>query len=460
MRASQAVVGPALDIHGWQGSLPAYQQAGVVYMARARRCLVTDENAADRRLQALAAVALLQAFPAVIVAPADQRQRWLELIAATLPSARVAVVEQREGQVLEGARIYLVNDAVLHAWLPLLRRRPRNAVIVDEADRFIHWGSERTKALHHLVKGVPYRFLLTSRPVHNYPGELLPLLSILGLLDPVVLVLKRRLRGTQHLDAWAYFRRLRETQDEHVLATLNQALRVWGYLRRTPEDLALAMGGRDRRFVPVALADFAAYQALEWTWVLELPSKERPVYRPHHFQRLAALRREVGRQKWPEARAFLERLRARGEKMVVVAYHQEVTRWVAEHFGWPVITGGTSKKQRLEWVRRFQEDAIVQGLVVGMHVRLDTPLPAARHMVFLEMDWAWVRMDRLEQLGSPGEGCTFWYLVAPDTLEMNMLSALARKKKVIEALTGVADEEEDNATPRLSGDAGATIIGG
>ena len=458
VRASQAVVGPGLDIRDWHGTLRAHQQAGVMYMVRTRRCLVTDQDAEDRRLQALAAVAYLRAFPAVIVTPAARRQSWLDLIAARLPSARVAIVEQREGQVLEGARLYLVSDAVLDAWRPLLKQRRPRTVIVDEADRFLDWTSQRTKALRALVKGTSYRFLLTSWPVHNWPGDVLTLLGILGLVAPVALVLAERLREQPPDDSWKYLSRLRDTQDEHVLAELNRALRVWGYLRREPEDLVLQMDERDRRFVPVALADFAAYQAVEWKFVLEFPSTGKRVHGPHIFQRLAALRREVGRQKWPEARAFLERLSARGEKVVVVTYHQEIAKWVGEHFGWPLITGSTSKKRRQERIRTFQEDPAAQGLVVGMETGLDTPLPAARHMVFLELGWRWVQIERLEQLGAAGGRGIVWYLVAPDTVDMHMLSVLARKKRLLEALTDAV--QEDDGTPGLTEDAGTPIIMG
>ncbi len=76
VRASQAVVGPGLHIRDWHGTLRAHQWAGVMYMVRTRRCLVTDENDRDRQLQALAAVAYLRAFPAVIVTPAARRQSW------------------------------------------------------------------------------------------------------------------------------------------------------------------------------------------------------------------------------------------------------------------------------------------------------------------------------------------------------------------------------------------------
>ncbi len=366
-------------------------------------------------------------------------------------------MEQREGQVLEGAHLYLVSDAVLDAWLSFLRQQEPKAVIADEADRFLVWQSERTKALRRLVKGVAYRFLLTSWPVHNWPGDVLTLLGILGLVDPVALVLAERLREQRPKEGWAYLSRLRDTEDEHVLAELNRALRVWGYLRREPEDLALQMDERDRRLVPVALANFAAYQAVEWKFVLEFPSTGKRVHRPHIFQRLAALRREVGRQKWPEARAFLERLSAREEKVVVVTYHQEIAKRVAAHFGWPLITGSTSKKQRQAWVRTFQEDPTVQGLVVGMKTGLDTPLPAARHMVFLELGWRWVDIGRLEQLGAAGGKGIIWYLVAPDTLDMHMLSVLARKKNMLEALTDAVQEDD---TPGLTGDAGAPIIMG
>jgi SNF2 family DNA or RNA helicase len=422
--ASLATDAPNLRIPRLGGRLRPFQRAGVAYMARTRRCLVADEMGLGKTVEALAALAYVNAFPALIVVPAMLLLYWVDQVRRWLPGRTVAVLN---GNETPRANVYLISYARLWRYL---ERHPAffggtvklRGVVCDEAHYLKERNTRRTQAVQRAAKYVPYRFFLTGTPVLNRPQELISLLYILGTLYP--------LGGV-----WQFRRRIREAGPQGLEQVHNE-LRVWGFLRRKREQVLPELPEKERVQVPMAMADRAAYQELEWNF---LGWAQREGRKANPLTRLTALRQEVVRQKMPAVITWLEAFLESGEKVVVFGHHREALEQLGEAFDAPVLYGGLSGAKQQAMAQQFQDDPAMQVLVASVTVGgTGWTWTAARHAVFVEMDWTPARHDqaedRLLRIGQRRK-VTIWYLLAPESIDTDIWKLHERKRRRVDALT-------------------------
>src|SRR6185312_3294370 len=142
-----------------------------------------DEQGLGKTIEALAALQADDAFPAVVVCPANLKLNWLRETRAWLPGRSVELLSGRgEGGGVPAhaagaaaADVTIVNYEILGSRLgELLAGRPR-AVVIDEAHLCKNPGAKRTQAVQRLAAGMPPEALvlaLTGTPVVNRPAEL------------------------------------------------------------------------------------------------------------------------------------------------------------------------------------------------------------------------------------------------------------------------------------------------
>src|SRR5205807_6973399 len=66
-----------LEVPGLGGELKPFQRAGVAYALARRRVLLADEQGLGKTIEAIAAIAADDAFPALVVCPAGLKLTWL-----------------------------------------------------------------------------------------------------------------------------------------------------------------------------------------------------------------------------------------------------------------------------------------------------------------------------------------------------------------------------------------------
>ena len=431
------------------GELHPFQRAGVRYALERRRTFIADEQGLGKTVQALAALEVDDAFPAVVVCPASMKLMWEREASVWLPKRSVAVLDGRTEvtwteKALE-AEIVVLNYDILDAHAERLAKLQPRALILDESHYVKNPGARRTKAALALAGSLPegaLRLALTGTPILNRPDELVAQLRALGRLRDFGsgARLSRRFRAASSDDR------------------LHWNLRANCYVRRTKEQVLPQLPAKRHDTVPVLLSNEAEYRLAERdvvAWLQTLPldlrtldAKVAAALRAEQLVRLNNLRQLAVSGKLPTALAWISDFLASGEPLVVFAEHVATQHAVLERFPDAAhILGADSTVNRQRAVDAFQREDGPQLIVCSMKAASQgITLTRASNVAFLELDWTPARHDqaedRLHRIGQES-AVSAWYLLAPDTIDETMAELLERKRSLIDAVTDgqVRDEE-------------------
>ena len=443
-----------LEVAGLGGELKPFQRAGVSYLLRRRRAFLADEQGLGKTIEALATLQAADAFPAVVVCPANLKLNWLREIERWLPGRSVRVLS---GHVRSagppGAELTLVNYDILDARLPELIAAPPRAVVIDEAHYCKNPAAKRTRAVQQLASAVPGDGLvlaLSGTPIINRPTELISQLRILGRLEDFGSGVQfgTRFRGP----------------DAHL--RLHWHLRARCYVRRLKRDVLPQLPAKTRAVVPVELDNEAEYRLAErdlLAWLRtqpldlrELDAKVAAALRAERLVRLNALKLLAARGKLASALAWIHDFASSGERLVVFARHREVQRAVVERFPSALhILGEDRASSRDLALQAFQEpDGPGNQLIVcSMEVAgQGLTLTRASNVAFLELDWTPAKHDQAEdrchRIGQR-DAVTAYYLLAAETVDETIATLLERKRSLIEAVTDGREEDEEGVLDAL-----------
>ena len=431
------------------GELHPFQRAGVRYALERRRTFIADEQGLGKTVQALAALEVDDAFPAVVVCPASMKLMWEREASVWLPKRSVAVLDGRTEvtwteKALE-AEIVVLNYDILDAHAERLAKLQPRALILDESHYVKNPGARRTKAAIRLAEHLPegaLRLALTGTPILNRPDELVAQLRALGRLRDFGsgARLSRRFRAASSDDR------------------LHWNLRANCYVRRTKEQVLPQLPAKRHDTVPVLLSNEAEYRLAERdvvAWLQTLPldlrtldAKVAAALRAEQLVRLNNLRQLAVSGKLPTALAWISDFLASGEPLVVFAEHVATQHAVLERFPDAAhILGADSTVNRQRAVDAFQREDGPQLIVCSMKAASQgITLTRASNVAFLELDWTPARHDqaedRLHRIGQES-AVSAWYLLAPNTIDETMAELLQRKRSLIDAVTDgqVRDEE-------------------
>ena len=431
------------------GELHPFQRAGVRYALERRRTFIADEQGLGKTVQALAALEVDDAFPAVVVCPASMKLMWEREASVWLPKRSVAVLDGRTEvtwteKALE-AEIVVLNYDILDAHAERLAKLQPRALILDESHYVKNPGARRTKAAIRLAEHLPegaLRLALTGTPILNRPDELVAQLRALGRLRDFGsgARLSRRFRAASSDDR------------------LHWNLRANCYVRRTKEQVLPQLPAKRHDTVPVLLSNEAEYRLAERdvvAWLQTLPldlrtldAKVAAALRAEQLVRLNNLRQLAVHGKLPTALAWISDFLASGEPLVVFAEHVATQHAVLERFpDAEHILGADSTANRQRAVDEFQREDGPQLIVCSMKAASQgITLTRASNVAFLELDWTPARHDqaedRLHRIGQES-AVSAWYLLAPNTIDETMAELLQRKRSLIDAVTDgqVRDEE-------------------
>ncbi|WP_022929657.1 DEAD/DEAH box helicase [Patulibacter americanus] len=456
------------------GELQPFQHAGVRYLLKRRRSFLADEQGLGKTVQALAALEVDGAYPAVVVCPAGMKLTWQREAAKWLPHRTVAVLhgrghvqwEPREARLTAKqvadrpnpwatpmdtsgfaepatADIVVLNYEIVEAHHEALAGRGPRAVVFDESHYCKAPTAKRTKAAMKLAKEVHpegLKLALTGTPVLNQAKELTAQLRLIDRLKDFGsgAELARRFKGPEAHDR------------------LHWHLRSRGFVRRLKQDVLPQLPAKRRVEIPLELHDPAEYRLAEKdviAWLRtqpldlsELDAKIAAALRAEQLVRMNHLRRLAARGKLHGALGWIENFLASGEALVVFAQHREVQQAVMERFpGALHILGDDSAAERDAAVRRFQagdhldiENPAERLIVCSMRAAAQgITLTRASNVAFLELDWTPAMHDQAEdrchRIGQD-DAVTAWYLLAPGTIDDEMGTILRKKREVIDAV--------------------------
>jgi SWI/SNF-related matrix-associated actin-dependent regulator 1 of chromatin subfamily A len=420
-----------------------YQAEGVAWLAPRKTALLADEMGLGKTPQAL----LAAVPPVLVVCPAIARVHW-----------------QREAERWRGwtneVTVVSYNGLENPDTFKRLTAQPWGTLILDEAHYLKSPTAQRTKNVlgkgglaHHADR----IWCLTGTPMPNHPGELWPMMYVLGATP---LQYSAFVGRYCNIDDTGKIRGARQSAIPELKAALAPFC-----LRRKKEEVGMQLPPMTIDTLPVEAGDVDIE-----TWfpgllnsvnrdvaklrakIDDLIAKEEGAVRAATekgqdisslIDSTTTLRRYVGLQKVNSICDIVEQELLAGayEKLVIFAWHKSVIEEIRIRlgkYGVATLYGGTDPKRRQRIIDDFQNTArprIVACNIAAAGTAIN--LTAASQVIFAESDWvpgnnaqAAARCHRIGQ--EMPVNVRVAYL--PGTLDEQIQTSLARKMRDIEAL--------------------------
>jgi SWI/SNF-related matrix-associated actin-dependent regulator of chromatin subfamily A-like protein 1 len=467
---------PATDIPRFAAQLYPYQALDVSRMLDVERTLLAWEMGLGKTFAALAAAAAADAWPLVLVVPAQIRRQWMSVIRelmrfeaadGMLPFGDDAPVDlsvmDLRGQTpdrLPVRRIYMLHYGLLQYWQLELERAQPQMVIFDEAQELRRSGSNKYMAAKRLASVSRYCFGLSGTPIYNYGAEIW---NVLDVIDRGCLGAQERFTD-QWCAPWGSGGDRRLVREP---ARLNEHLVGEGLMirrRKSDADVACDLPVKRRAVIELdhdehmyrelmreAVELAKQYDDLEWT------ERGRATREVDRRSRMAA-----GIAKAPAVAAWVVSLLEAGERPIIFAHHHAVhERLLGEldRYGVASWTGRQTEEKKAEAFRRFQAGE-AQAILIALRssTGIDGLQQHATCVVFAELDWSpkvhEQCEDRLHRAGAHDGlrevGVMCYYLVADTSYDGIMRDRLQLKSSQSRGILGDgADDASLDAEPHL-----------
>ena len=335
-----------------------------------------------------------------------------------------------------------------------LREGTADMVACDESRRIKDPQSKQSKGLSDLGRFAKYRMILTGTPVLNGP---LDFWGQYRFLDPTIFggsyyAFRARhaiMGGFENKQVIAY-RHL----DELVVKAHSIATRV---TKASALDLPETLD--EMRYCDLESKARKAYRSLRDNAVAALDSGEVTTA-PQMIVRIMRLQQLTGGWLKPDEDAQLQRvstakrdalqdlledLEGAGKKVVIFARFlaevADIVEVAAQVFGGTAvvtITGSVDGEKRGQYVRAFQTDPGVRVFVAQTATAgLGITLTASDSAIFYSCDYSYANHEqaraRIHRIGQRN-ACTYYYMVARDTVDEDILEALKSKKGLAETV--------------------------
>lgn len=429
------------------GLLAFEQGLGKTFVAIEAFRRLLDEGRADRLL---------------VICPNSLKRNWVAEFAKFAPALSVEVAEgtpkQRRSIFRQSrARVVITSYETARAEttaLLALAQRQRTVLVLDESHAAKNWRSLTSTAARTVAPYCEFRWLLSGTPVTNTATDLFTQVEIIepgrGLLGSL-----ESFTAQLEDDPAASFAKevidrlvLRRTKDqcldlpEKTFIDIRIELQPWQ--RRLYDEMRDEMvceieamsGEQYRAFAPTALAKLTRLVQLASNPSLIFPDLERS---PAKFEALDGIVADI--------------LSVPGRKVILWSnYIRSIESLLERIQGSVAIYGGTPATERQEIASSFQNDPNVRVLIANPAAAgTGFTLTAASYTIYESLSWRYDHyaqsQDRNHRIGQT-QPVTYLRLLASDTIEEAIVSALERKSALARSLLG--DEGAGDAVSRLT----------
>ena len=443
-----------------------YQKEGIMFAAKAGRCILADDMGLGKTLQAIIWAMLMKknfnTTRAIIVCPTSLKYQWKTEIEKFTDSA-VCVVE---GNVLKRKEIYTNDESYFkiisyhvagNDWQYINDMTP-DIVILDEAQRIKNWRAKTSQNIKRLRS--PYTMVLTGTPVENNIEELYSLVQYVD---------------QHHLGSLHHFLTAHQLKDEMTgkvkgykgLNEIGQKLSGI-MLRRTKKEVLKQLPERmDKNlFVPMTeqqmelheqFADSVAKLVNKWKRFGFLNEKDRQMLlNCLNMMRMVCNSTYIidhktnFQTKLVELFNILDELLVNlDEKVVIFSQWERMTRLIANGLTdrkvkFENLHGGIPGKDRESLFTNFNNDPECRVFLSTDAGGVGLNLQAAANIINMDIPWNPAvleqRIARIYRLGQK-KNVSVTNIIAQETIEHRMLSVLKFKSAVA---AGILDNGEDS----------------
>lgn len=445
--------------------LMQHQRVGIDFLTCGRTGLLAFEQGLGKTLVAIDAFrriwAAREADRMLVICPNSLKRNWVAELKKFAPEFSVAIAEgspKARKRIFASARenvvitSYETARAEVTAVLAFVQRQ-RTVLVLDESHATKNWNSLTSTAARHFAPHCPFRWLLSGTPVTNAATDLYTQVEILAPGEHLLGSQESFLANVAH-DPTAEFAKavfdrliLRRTKEqcldlpEKTFVDVRVELPPWQ--RRLYDemreqmvcDLRAMTGEQYRAFASTALAQLTRLSQLASNPALLFPGMEET---PVKFEVIEGLVRDI--------------VSVPGRKVILWSNYVRTIESLIERlapFGVVAIYGGTPNSERQDIAARFQTDPETRVLIANPAAAgTGFTLTAASFTIYESLSWRYDHyaqsQDRNHRIGQT-QPVTYMRLLAVDTIEEAIVTALERKSSLARGLLG-----DDDIGPAVS----------
>ena len=409
--------------------LCGYQWDAVQQMVAQGSTLMADEQGLGKTRQAIAALALADAFPAIVYAPPAIAWVWEEELEALLPGVKTHIVEgvrQQHDRREHGEDVTIVPYT---AQPPVIRPGEYRAFVADESHYLKNGEAQRTQKILGMVDalGDTMKLLLSGTPVFSEPQDLVAQLRILGRLWCF--------GSSQNFERTFLWPQSKYVQKRGARNTglLNEGLRrCAGLIRRRKRDVLPNLPEKNREIVETPLRPDVAEILTNAS--ADLMKKRVKLPKNQYFALLSRLRATISAAKQDGVAEWIRLFKEVNsqDQLIVMGWYADPLKKLAAEFQdeCVLVNGATTAKKKKQAVKDFQAGnaRIFFGNITSAGVGLT--LHRAHHVKVYDLPWTATELmqaeDRAHRIGQTKE-VTSWLGVAAGTIDINVLRTLQRR---------------------------------
>jgi SNF2 family DNA or RNA helicase len=442
-----------------------YQKEGVLFAARAGRCLIADEMGLGKTIQAIAAAELFRREFGVgrvlIVCPTSLKYQWKSEIERFTDSdvfvVEGTVVARRKHYEKISAQYTIAGYHTVANDLKQLNDLDFDLIILDEAQRIKNWATKTSAAIKKLR--ATYAVVLTGTPLENKLEELYSIMQVIDQfrLPPLYSFLNRytikeengKVVGFRHL------KEIGETLGDLLLRrTKKQVLKQLP--KRMDKTLLVAMT-QEQMALHNGLSEEVGKLIAKWQRQRFLHENDRKRLMLFLSQmRMACDSTFILDQKTRHDTKVMELMcileefftNGDGEKVVVFSQWERMARLVAQeleerNIGFQFLHGGVPSQKRGDLLTNFKEDPDCLVFLSTDAGGVGLNLQNASLVINMDIPWNPAvleqRIGRVYRMGQE-RVVQVINLVSKHTIEERLLNVLKFKDSMAK---GVLDDGED-----------------
>lgn len=387
----------------------------------------------------------------LVICPAGLKEHW---------SREAETHLGWHGQILSGltpdifkpeqfGKFVIINYDILRlpsknivTWTQVLQTIPFSCVIIDEGHNIKEESSQRSRAVMLIRKNIPKRLALTGTAIVNRPIEIFKLIRFCRPnLFPSKFDFGLRYCALKRKNGdWDY-------SGHSHLDELHKIITRECFIRRRKVDVIKDLPKKIRSIVPFELektaikeyrhaeSDFTGWLAGR-DYAAAMRSKHAElIVKTGYLKRLSA---EL-KYRWVEA-WIADFLEENDEKLIVFGVHKRILHPLHDRFAKEsvLVDGGVTGSSRQALFDQFNTDKSKR-LFIGNIIAAGVgwSCKSASNVAFIELDWVpgnhLQAEDRCHGIGrGTGAPVNIYYLVAKETLEIDLCEILEKKQRVIQ----------------------------